>query len=63
MRNKTQDTPPEGFRYQVEIMSINEEQGLLEHIRELPRHLATLALQISVSAKDRFHMGTSFADG
>jgi alkylated DNA repair dioxygenase AlkB len=36
MRNKTQNPPPEGFRYQAEIMSINEEQELLEHIRELP---------------------------
>ena len=63
MRYKTQNTAPEGFSYQAELLSINEEQALLEHIRELPRHLATLALQISVSAKDQIHLGTSFTDG
>ena len=36
MRKKTQTAPPEGFRYQDEILPIEEEQTLIEQIRVLP---------------------------
>jgi len=29
-------SPPEGFRYQADILPLNEEQDLVQHIRELP---------------------------
>ena len=29
-------TLPEGFKYQPDLIGVDEEQGLLEHIRELP---------------------------
>jgi alkylated DNA repair dioxygenase AlkB len=36
MRQKAQTPAPEGFHYQPEIMTIDEEQALVEHIRALP---------------------------
>ena len=36
MRKKTQTPPPEGFRYQAEILTIEEEQDLVTHIQALP---------------------------
>jgi alkylated DNA repair dioxygenase AlkB len=36
MRNKTQIRPPEGFRYQSDVISIDEEQALIVHVRALP---------------------------
>lgn len=36
MGKKTQVLPPEGFLYQPDVISIDEEQELVEHIRELP---------------------------
>lgn len=36
MRERTHVSPPEGFRYQQEILRVDEEQELLDHIRELP---------------------------
>ena len=37
MRKSTRiSEPPEGFRYQAEVLPANEEQELAEHIRELP---------------------------
>jgi|SRR5215216_1487087 len=35
MVNKAQIPPPEGFRYQTDFLSSDEERDLLEHIREL----------------------------
>jgi alkylated DNA repair dioxygenase AlkB len=35
MRTNAQ-TPPEGFRYQANILTIDEERDLVKHIRELP---------------------------
>ena len=35
MKNKSQN-PPEGFRYQADILSLAEEQELVEQIRPLP---------------------------
>ena len=36
MTRKTQSSPPEGFRYEADILSPDEEQMLIEHIRPLP---------------------------
>jgi len=36
MTKKTQTSPPEGFLYQPDSLSIDEEQELVDHIRELP---------------------------
>lgn len=36
MRKKTQRPAPEGFRYQSDVLTLEEEQHLIEHIRELP---------------------------
>jgi hypothetical protein len=36
MSKKAQISPPEGFRYQPGVISIDEEQELIKHIRELP---------------------------
>jgi alkylated DNA repair dioxygenase AlkB len=37
MRKSTRiSEPPEGFRYQAEVLPMDEEQELVEHIRELP---------------------------
>jgi alkylated DNA repair dioxygenase AlkB len=37
MRRKTQDVaPPEGFRYQADVLPLEEEQELVEHIQKLP---------------------------
>lgn len=36
MNRKLQLLPPEGFRYQSDIISDDEEQSLLDHIRALP---------------------------
>jgi len=36
MTNASQPAPPEGFRYQPDVLPPDEEQGLVEHIRELP---------------------------
>ncbi len=36
MTRKTQSSPPEGFRYAADILSPDEEQILIEHIRPLP---------------------------
>ena len=36
MIKKTQLPPPEGFRYQTDILSADEERFLVDHIRELP---------------------------
>ena len=36
MANTAQISPPDGFRYQTDILPADEEQVLVEHIRELP---------------------------
>jgi alkylated DNA repair dioxygenase AlkB len=36
MRKKAQGSPPEGFRYQMDILLLHEEQDLVGHVRELP---------------------------
>src|SRR5215208_6482365 len=36
MRTKDQIPPPEGFRYQADVLPPHEEQQLFERIRELP---------------------------
>jgi hypothetical protein len=36
MAKKTQIPPPEGFRYQADILSVEEEQTLAEPISKLP---------------------------
>ena len=36
MRNARSSTPPEGFRYQADILPPDEEQGLVGQIQELP---------------------------
>src|SRR5215211_298455 len=35
MNKKAPISPPEGFRYQPDVISIDEEQELIEHIHEL----------------------------
>src|SRR5215210_793107 len=35
-KNVRTSTPPEGFRYQAEVLPVEEEQKLVEQIRELP---------------------------
>lgn len=36
MRKKAQIPAPEGFRYQADVLPLNEEQDLVERVRELP---------------------------
>src|SRR5215216_2935769 len=37
MRRKSQNSePPEGFRYQADVLSLDEELALVDRIRELP---------------------------
>ncbi|HEY7770646.1 alpha-ketoglutarate-dependent dioxygenase AlkB [Longimicrobium sp.] len=36
MKNVTKPAPPEGLRYQADVLPPDEEQGLVERIRELP---------------------------
>ncbi len=36
MRRKAEIPPPEGFRYQTDILPIEEEHDLVKHIQELP---------------------------
>src|SRR5215208_8475087 len=36
MRKKAYVSPPEGFRYQMDILLVDEEQGLVDQLRELP---------------------------
>ena len=36
MRKKTKGLTPEGFRYQTDILQVDEERDLADHIRELP---------------------------
>ena len=36
MKNPSKPAPPEGFRYQEDVLPADEEQGLVERIRELP---------------------------
>ncbi|MBW3570408.1 MAG: alpha-ketoglutarate-dependent dioxygenase AlkB [Gemmatimonadetes bacterium] len=36
MKNAREAAPPEGFRYQAEVLPAEEERELVEHIRELP---------------------------
>ena len=36
MKNVREATPPEGFRYQADILPADEERELVERIRELP---------------------------
>lgn len=36
MRKNTVHSAPEGFRYQLDVVPLDEEQGLIERIRELP---------------------------
>ena len=36
MRKKQNIPPPEGFRYQADVLPPEEEQDLVERIRELP---------------------------
>jgi hypothetical protein len=36
MKNTNQPAPPEGFRYRADVLAPDEEQGLVESIRELP---------------------------
>ena len=36
MRRKAQIPPPEGFRYQTDVLPIEEEHDLVKHIQELP---------------------------
>lgn len=35
-KNLRSPTPPEGFRYQADVLPLNEERDLVEQIRELP---------------------------